>query len=316
MPIECFREIAEKLPTTKAELLEIDQMTHFRFERFGSALLEVCQDFNAKRMNYLEDKQLAEIMAKAEGAKVFNTPSSSNNVDKECLETENEVLKFLENKKYGDSNFEIVTNDFFNQLEVLQSSTVEKISVENHLVTLPVPTIRANYLKRKIQDCSNGVNKKRKGNSLPVLDDLCLRFPTISNKINKLLDDKTVVNLKTASRNMCSFLEEDRLFCIRKIKIYFKKNHVFYGSWRKVVRKTPATIIKEIDNSIREFFVYFTKSCRTQLCPLHVAAFLGNMKLVKHIVERTKDYCPKNKHEWTPLHFAVLQCQLKIKHPE
>ena len=85
-------------------------MTHFRFERFGSALLEVCQDFNAKRMNYLEDKQLAEIMAKAEGAKVFNKPSTTNNVDKECLETENEVLKFLENKKYGDSNFEIVTN--------------------------------------------------------------------------------------------------------------------------------------------------------------------------------------------------------------
>ena len=82
LPIECFREIAEKLPTTKAELLEIDQMTHFRFERFGSFLLEVCQDFNAKRMNYLEDKQLAEMMAKAEEAKVFNTPSSNNPIYK------------------------------------------------------------------------------------------------------------------------------------------------------------------------------------------------------------------------------------------
>ena len=82
LPIECFREIAEKLPTTKAELLEIDQMTHFRFERFGSALLEVCQDFNAKRMNYLEDKQLAEMMAKEEEAKVFNTPSSNNPIYK------------------------------------------------------------------------------------------------------------------------------------------------------------------------------------------------------------------------------------------
>ena len=82
MPIECFREIAEKLPTTKAELLEIDQMTHFRFERFGEFLLVVCQDFNAKRMNYLEDKQLAEMMAKEEEAKVFNTPSSNNPIYK------------------------------------------------------------------------------------------------------------------------------------------------------------------------------------------------------------------------------------------
>jgi len=82
LPIECFREIAEKLPTTKAELLEIDQMTHFRFERFGEFLLVVCQDFNAKRMNYLEDKQLAEMMAKEEEAKVFNTPSSNNPIYK------------------------------------------------------------------------------------------------------------------------------------------------------------------------------------------------------------------------------------------
>lgn len=78
LPIECFREIAEKLPQTKAEMLEIDQMTHFRFERFGSHLLQVCKEFNAKRMNYLEDKQLAEMMAKEEEANVFSAPTSSN----------------------------------------------------------------------------------------------------------------------------------------------------------------------------------------------------------------------------------------------
>ena len=67
-------------------------MTHFRFERFGSFLLEVCQDFNAKRMNYLEDKQLAEMMAKAEEAKVFNTPSSNNPIYKN--DTQRYVTKF------------------------------------------------------------------------------------------------------------------------------------------------------------------------------------------------------------------------------
>ena len=43
LPIECFREIAEKLPASKAEMLEIDQMTHFRYDRFGAPLLEVCK---------------------------------------------------------------------------------------------------------------------------------------------------------------------------------------------------------------------------------------------------------------------------------
>ena len=53
IPIECFREMAEKLPTSKYELQEIEQMTHLRVEKFGVHLLPVCKDFNTKRLNYL-----------------------------------------------------------------------------------------------------------------------------------------------------------------------------------------------------------------------------------------------------------------------
>ena len=78
LPIECFREISEKLPQTKSEMLEIDQMTEFRFEKFGSYLIKVCQDHNTKRLNYLEDKQMAIMKAKEEEAKTFAMPRSSN----------------------------------------------------------------------------------------------------------------------------------------------------------------------------------------------------------------------------------------------
>ena len=57
IPIECFREIAEKLPTTKAEMLEIDQMTHFRFDRFGTHLLEVCKDFKALNLSKIKSEK-------------------------------------------------------------------------------------------------------------------------------------------------------------------------------------------------------------------------------------------------------------------
>ena len=53
IPIECFREMAEKLPTSKYELQEIEQMTHLRVEKFGVHLLPVCKDFDTKRLNYL-----------------------------------------------------------------------------------------------------------------------------------------------------------------------------------------------------------------------------------------------------------------------
>ena len=58
LPIECYREIAEKLPTTREEMLEIDQMTEFRFDRFGCYLLDVCRDFNARRLAYIGNVQL------------------------------------------------------------------------------------------------------------------------------------------------------------------------------------------------------------------------------------------------------------------
>ena len=42
-----------KTPTSKAELQEIEQMTHLRVEKYGAHLLPVCKDFNIKRLNYL-----------------------------------------------------------------------------------------------------------------------------------------------------------------------------------------------------------------------------------------------------------------------
>ena len=57
IPIECLREIAEKLPTTKAEMLEIDQMTHFRFDKFGAHLLEVCKDFKAPNLSKIKSEK-------------------------------------------------------------------------------------------------------------------------------------------------------------------------------------------------------------------------------------------------------------------
>ena len=62
IPIECFREIAEKLPTSKSELQDIEQMTHLRVEKFGAHLLEVCKDYNTKRLNYLGKSFLIAIL--------------------------------------------------------------------------------------------------------------------------------------------------------------------------------------------------------------------------------------------------------------
>jgi hypothetical protein len=66
LPVECFQEIARKLPCSKSEMMEVDQMTEARFANYGVHLLSVCDDYFGRRMAYLADKQVAELLQKEE----------------------------------------------------------------------------------------------------------------------------------------------------------------------------------------------------------------------------------------------------------
>ena len=79
-PIECFREMSKKLPQTKSEMLEIEQMTEYRFEKYGSYLIKVCQEYNEKRLDYLKGKEVPIIQAKKE--EVTKTIPVENEKDK------------------------------------------------------------------------------------------------------------------------------------------------------------------------------------------------------------------------------------------
>ena len=165
-------------------------------------------------------------------------------------------------------------------------------------------------------DESVDLAKKKKRVSVPTLNEVFERFPKLRTEIAENLDNESIISLKTASRQMNQVLEEDRSFWMRRIKKLYRinritKKHQFYDSWKKVVRKTPVDILKEIINSLEGFFLYFTQTVRPQLCPLHVAAFHGNLILANHFIKKTKDYCPENKNGWTPLHFVVLRGQLE-----
>ena len=158
--------------------------------------------------------------------------------------------------------------------------------------------------------------RKKKRLDVPSLDEFCARFPKLRTEIAEKLDNESMMSLKMVSRQMNQALEEDRFFWLRRIKQLYRINrinekHLFYDSWKKVVRKTPVEILKEIVNCLEGHFLFFTQVSRPHLCPLHLAAFFGNLKLANHFIEKTKDYCPKNKYGWTPLHFVVLRGRLE-----
>lgn len=77
MPVTVYREIAQNLPENNTQLLEIDQMTQIRVQKYGAVLLEVCTRFREKKMAYLKDKLVAENLAKEDDYEAIPSPSGS-----------------------------------------------------------------------------------------------------------------------------------------------------------------------------------------------------------------------------------------------
>ena len=95
-------------------------------------------------------------------------------------------------------------------------------------------------------------------------------------------------------------------------KNYICEKHANWLEWQKVVRDpTPVDILRQIVKSLNGFFLFFKIKVRPQVHPLHVAAFMGNLVLFKHVYGRTDDICAKNTNGWNALHFCVLRHVLK-----
>jgi bloom syndrome protein len=73
IPYQSYRNIAAKLPQTKEELLEVEQMTSIRVNKYGSVLLAVCKDFKQKRTKYTRDKNRPEELLRDDQENPFVT---------------------------------------------------------------------------------------------------------------------------------------------------------------------------------------------------------------------------------------------------
>ncbi|TRY63016.1 hypothetical protein TCAL_00799 [Tigriopus californicus] len=79
LPVEVYQEIAKKLPITKEQMMEIDQMTELRYLRYGLHLAPICEKYLEDRMKYLSDRQMAQ-MAAAEEQSEFNQANGFSSI--------------------------------------------------------------------------------------------------------------------------------------------------------------------------------------------------------------------------------------------
>jgi hypothetical protein len=86
------------------------------------------------------------------------------------------------------------------------------------------------------------------------MEDLAKRFPLISQIILKNVDDKSLTNFRTASRENSLFLDNERFYWIRNIKRYSTNFEEFQESWKKVIKKTPVDFLKDLAIDVHSFF--------------------------------------------------------------
>ena len=137
------------------------------------------------------------------------------------------------------------------------------------------------------------------------MEDLCQRIPRVSAKIFGLVENQTLIKCKESSRVIYNLMENERFFWIR---IIHRNKVSLQNSWKKVVDKTPFSIIKEFAVSIQQFLnmVCYKNDDWQIWSPLYIAAGVGNSDLCKYIATKTSDgNHVKDEKKWTDLHTAV-----------
>ena len=137
------------------------------------------------------------------------------------------------------------------------------------------------------------------------MQKVCQKFSLIAQKILNHVDNETLINFKEAGRSNDEFLRKERFYWIRIIQRY----NCLFGElkeiWRKVVRKTPLEIIKELAVAVHQFpqamFRYLGYqdiswetispldcflSIENQWHPLLIAATCGSVNLCNHIIQK------------------------------
>ena len=147
------------------------------------------------------------------------------------------------------------------------------------------------------------------------------RFPTLEEEICNQLDVQSLSAFIQVSKEMIDLSLSHRFYWVRLIQyqlgnLYAEK---IPQVWSKVIDRSPKKIVKEIAQTIDQFYNYSRKNkaiflvdgqieigqIAIRCSPMHIAAERGNLELCQHIMDRIEDKNPKGLFGETPLHWAA-----------
>ena len=165
------------------------------------------------------------------------------------------------------------------------------------------------------------------------LENHCLRFPLLCDKILDQLNPQSLATAKGLSKFWYDQINESRTYWIRKIQIYTQDFIQYKEEWAIFETKTSLKFLKALAKALYIFRIYeesdYWKKCKTlliynnflakfkmesddQWSPLHIGAKYGSQNLFKEISLRFQNINPANNNGETPLHCATKSGHLTI----
>ena len=145
-----------------------------------------------------------------------------------------------------------------------------------------------------------------------------VRFPHLAESIFQELDNLSLFHCQIAARSCKKFIEQSKLYYIRKIKHYTNcKNDTL----KKMLHRSDVNAAINLASKVSEFYEkhhrYTGNVCNIHTsctkCTLHEAARRGHLEVCKLIIDQMDDKNPKmGEFQDTPLHDAAMNGHLSI----
>ena len=147
------------------------------------------------------------------------------------------------------------------------------------------------------------------------METICLKFPHIFEQINKLLNNRSLVKSKEASRTLYSVLENQKARkyqWIRIIQSYLQVSNEFKEDWGIVFAKMSPEKMKKIAKYAQNFCNFDRLRMERGWSPMHIAAEFGDLDFFKSLVDMLSVNNLKDKDGWSLVHSAAQAGNFEI----
>ena len=165
------------------------------------------------------------------------------------------------------------------------------------------------------------------------MEEIILRFSHLSEKIFNLLDNNGVEKSRRVDRYWNIYIAKQKFYNIRIIKAILEKIQKVWilerfqlvgPAWNTLFANSTTSMITDLLKAVQLFYseqkmshkmtnctIFYSLNVPKGITPLHIAAYSGNLDLLKSIFERNQEY---QKDGWgcTPLYYAAHNGHLEM----